>query len=58
MLNLQYFLGANSPGGFYSLYHELLPTEQAKAIYILKGGRVAANPPSCAGWPATPRLWG
>ena len=55
MLNLQYFLGANSPGGFYSLYHELLPTEQAKAIYILKGG---ANPPSCAGWPATPRLWG
>lgn len=38
MLNLQYFLGANSPGGFYSLYHELLPTEQAKAIYILKGG--------------------
>lgn len=38
MLNLQYFLGANSPGGFYSLYHELLPTKQAKAIYILKGG--------------------
>ncbi len=38
MLNVQYFLGANAPGGFYSLYHELLPTDQAKAIYILKGG--------------------
>ena len=35
---VQYFLGANSPSGFYSLYHELLPTEQADGIYIIKGG--------------------
>jgi len=35
---IQYFLGANSPSGFYSLYHELLPSEQARSIYILKGG--------------------
>ena len=38
MPNLQYFLGANAPGGFYSLYHELLPDGQAQAVYILKGG--------------------
>ena len=35
---IQYFLGANSPSGFYSLYHELLPAEQARSIYILQGG--------------------
>ena len=35
---IQYFLGANSPSGFYSLYHALLPAEQARSIYILKGG--------------------
>lgn len=35
---IQYFLGANSPAGFYSLYSELLPPETANAIYILKGG--------------------
>lgn len=35
---VQYFLGANSPSGFYSLYSELLPPEQARGIYILKGG--------------------
>lgn len=34
----QYFLGANTPEGFHSLYSQLLPTEEAKAIYILKGG--------------------
>lgn len=38
MAQIQYFLGANSPTGFYSLYHELLPPEEAEAIYILKGG--------------------
>jgi hypothetical protein len=38
MPQLQYFLGANSPTGFYSLYHELMPTERAEAVYILKGG--------------------
>ncbi len=36
--SIQYFLGANSPTGFYSLYSQLLPPEQASAIYILKGG--------------------
>ena len=36
--HIQYFLGANSPTGFYSLYDQLLPPEQARAIYILKGG--------------------
>ena len=36
--HIQYFLGANSPAGFYSLYDHLLPPEQARAIYILKGG--------------------
>ena len=35
---IQYFLGANSPRGFYSLYSELLPPETANAIYIIKGG--------------------
>ena len=36
--HIQYFLGANAPTGFYSLYDHLLPPEQARAIYILKGG--------------------
>ena len=35
---IQYFLGANAPSGFYSLYSELIPLESARAIYILKGG--------------------
>ena len=35
---VQYFLGANAPGGFYSLYDQLIVPETAKAIYILKGG--------------------
>ena len=35
---IQYFLGANAPTGFYSLYDHLLPPEEARAIYILKGG--------------------
>ena len=36
--HIAYFLGANSPAGFYSLYSQLLPPESARAIYILKGG--------------------
>ena len=36
--HIEYFLGANAPTGFYSLYDHLLPSEQAPAIYILKGG--------------------
>ena len=35
---VQYFLGANSPQGFYSLYSELIDPETAKTVYILKGG--------------------
>lgn len=35
---ISYFLGSNSPGGFYSLYDELIDPETAEAIYILKGG--------------------
>lgn len=33
-----YFLGANSPQGFYSLYSELISPKSARAIYLLKGG--------------------
>ena len=33
-----YFLGANSPSGFYSLYSELISPREARAIYLLKGG--------------------
>lgn len=36
--HIQYFLGANAPTGFYSLYDHLLSPEEARAIYILKGG--------------------
>lgn len=35
---IRYFLGANSPQGFYSLYDQLIDPAQARAIYILKGG--------------------
>lgn len=35
---IRYFLGANSPQGFYSLYDQLINPAQARAIYILKGG--------------------
>lgn len=33
-----FFLGANAPSGFYSLYDELLPPEKAQRIFLLKGG--------------------
>lgn len=33
-----YFLGANSPEGFYSLYSELIDPKSARSIYLLKGG--------------------
>ena len=33
-----YFLGANSPNGFYSLYDELIDPAAAEDIFILKGG--------------------
>ena len=35
---IRFFLGANSPQGFYSLYDQLIDPKQANAIYILKGG--------------------
>lgn len=35
---VRFFLGANSPGGFYSLYDQLIDPAQAEEIYILKGG--------------------
>lgn len=35
---IRFFLGANSPQGFYSLYDQLINPDQANAIYILKGG--------------------
>lgn len=38
MSQLQYFLGANSPGGFYSLYDELSDPARIETLYILKGG--------------------
>ena len=38
MEKVSYFLGANTPGGFYSLMDKLLDPAQARAIYILKGG--------------------
>ncbi len=36
--SIRYFLGANTPSGFYSLYDQLIDPERAEAVYILKGG--------------------
>ena len=38
MAQIRYFLGANSPTGFYSLYDQLIDLETAQAVYLLKGG--------------------
>ena len=35
---IQYFLGGNTPSGFYSLYHQLSDPEQFQAVYIIKRG--------------------
>lgn len=35
---IAYFLGANSPKGFYSLYDQLIDRDSARAVYIFKGG--------------------
>jgi len=35
---LSFFLGANTPAGFYSLYDQMLPPEEARRIFLLKGG--------------------
>lgn len=37
MAQIRYFLGANSPNGFYSLYDQLIDLESAQAVYLLKG---------------------
>lgn len=33
-----YFLGGNTPQGFYSYYDYLIDTEKAKKVYVIKGG--------------------
>lgn len=35
---VQYYLGANAPTGFYSLYDQLIDPDEAEDIFILKGG--------------------
>lgn len=35
---VRFFLGANSPTGFYSLYDQLIDLDRAQALYLLKGG--------------------
>lgn len=36
--SVTFFLGANSPSGFYSLYDQLLPAREARRVFLLKGG--------------------
>lgn len=38
MVRIAYFLGANTPNGFYSLMGEMLPPEKTRRGYLLKGG--------------------
>ena len=38
MSKIQYFLGGNTPSGFYSLYHQLSDPERFRALYIIKSG--------------------
>ena len=38
MSKIQYFLGGNTPSGFYSLYHQLSDPERLRALYIIKSG--------------------
>jgi len=38
MASSQYFLGANTPNGFFSLYDQLIDRTSARAVYLLKGG--------------------
>lgn len=35
---VRFFLGANAPTGFYSLYDQLIDLENAQVLYLLKGG--------------------
>lgn len=38
MAQIQYFLGGNTPAGFYSLYDQLTDPRKVNQLYILKGG--------------------
>lgn len=38
MAQISYFLGANTPEGFYSLMDQMLPRAQTRRGYLLKGG--------------------
>lgn len=38
MPKIQYFLGGNTPSGFYSLYHQLSDPTRTRALYIIKSG--------------------
>ncbi|MEG1858460.1 MAG: hypothetical protein RR216_06930 [Pseudoflavonifractor sp.] len=38
MERIAYFLGANTPGGFFSFYDQLWNPATASAVYLLKGG--------------------
>ena len=38
MPSVQYFLGGNTPSGFYSLYHQLSDPARMRALYIIKSG--------------------
>ncbi len=40
---LRFFLGAHSPGGYYSLYDWLINLRTARDVYILQGGFGSAN---------------
>jgi len=35
---VSFFLGANTPAGFYSLYDQMLFPEEAQRVFLLKGG--------------------
>lgn len=35
---VSFFLGANTPAGFYSLYDQMIEPGTARRIYLLKGG--------------------
>ncbi|MCL2546445.1 MAG: hypothetical protein FWE06_04535 [Oscillospiraceae bacterium] len=35
---MTFFLGSNTPDGFYSFYDQLIDLQAAQAVYILKGG--------------------
>lgn len=36
--NVTFFLGANTPSGFYSLYDQLIDPAQARRVFLIKGG--------------------